>query len=263
MRSSLQGSGDDHLSGGSGDDQLFGGSGDDSLDGGSGDDILQGGSGDDNLNGGSGDDQLFGGSGDDVLKGGSGDDLLAGGNGDDRLTGGSGDDTYAFAGDFGSDVLTDLGGNDKIDLTAFSGITNVSDLTITEVNGDTVITVPGSNGGTITVQGHSPAEVLSHIEVACLMRGTVVQTPTGEVAVEALAIGDTVLTVDGSAERIKWIGQRAYSRPFLVYGGNGSGSEPIPAPSSCMAARSRRSCSSLARSAPTSPHARFTSRRNT
>lgn len=227
--------GDDVISGGSGDDHLFGGRGDDVLDGGSGDDVLRGGSGDDRLTGGSGDDRLFGGSGDDVLNGGSGDDvlrggsgddrltggsgddLLAGGTGDDKLTGGSGDDTFAFAGHFGSDVITDLGNGDKIDLTAFGSITNVSDLTITEVDGDTVITVPG--GGTITVEGLTPAEVISQIEVACVMRGTLVRTPAGEVPVETLAIGDTVVTIDGAAEKIKWIGRRAYARPFLRYSG--------------------------------------------
>lgn len=211
------GSGDDRLTGGSGDDVLRGGSGDDVLNGGSGDDLLRGGSGDDVLTAGSGDDILRGGSGDDVLNGGSGDDLLAGGAGDDKLTGGSGDDTYAFSGNFGSDVIADLDSGDKIDLTAFGSITNVSDLTITEVDGDTVIAVPG--GGTITVQGLTPSEVISQIEVACVMRGTWVRTPAGEVPVETLAIGDTVVTIDGAAEKIKWIGRRAYARPFLRYSG--------------------------------------------
>jgi hypothetical protein len=211
------GSGDDVLNGGSGDDVLRGGSGDDVLNGGAGDDVLRGGSGDDALNGGSGDDVLRGGSGDDVLNGGSGDDIITGGTGDDRLTGGSGDDKFAFSGHFGSDVITDLGGGDRIDLTAFSNITSVNDLTITEVNGDTVIEVAG--GGTITVEGHSPAEVISQIDVACLMRGTSVRTPTGDVLVENLAIGDAVLTVDGTIEKIKWIGRRAYGRPFLRYSG--------------------------------------------
>lgn len=211
------GSGDDVLKGGSGDDLLRGGSGDDSLDGGSGDDLLRGGSGDDVLKGGSGDDRLYGGVGDDVLKGGSGDDLLVGGSGDDRLTGGSGADTFAFAEDFGADTITDLRPGDTIDLTAIGAVTSLGDLTIEEVDGDTVITVPG--GDSITVKGLSPAEVMSSIEVACLMRGSLVRTPDGERAVESLAIGDEVLTIDGTRERIRWIGRRAYARPFLAHGG--------------------------------------------
>ncbi len=211
------GRGDDVLRGGSGDDRLYGGQGDDRLFGGAGDDELRGGSGDDYLDGGSGDDILRGGEGDDILKGGSGDDILVGGEGDDRLTGGSGDDTFVFAGDFGSDTITDLRGGDKIDLTAIGAVTSISDLTIEAVDGDTVITVPG--GASITVKGLAPAQVLSFIEVACLMRGALVRTPGGEKPVESLSIGDEVLTIDGVAERIKWIGKRAYSRPFLAHNG--------------------------------------------
>jgi hypothetical protein len=211
------GSGDDELNGGSGDDQLFGGSGDDELNGGSGDDVLRGGTGDDVLNGGSGDDELFGGAGDDVLNGGSGDDVLAGGAGDDILNTGSGDDTIVFSGEFGSDTIIDLSPHDRIDLTAFQDITDVNQLTITEENGNTIITVP--DGGTITVEGLGIAEVLSQIDVACVMRGTLVRTPAGEIPVETLAVGDTVLTVDGTAERIKWIGRRTYARPFLRHKG--------------------------------------------
>jgi hypothetical protein len=213
------GSGDDRLSGGAGDDELHGGAGDDQLSGGAGDDQLFGGSGDDVLQGGAGDDHLSGGTGDDVLSGGPGDDVLNGGAGDDILTGGPGHDTFVFNGDFGSDTITDLGKGDVIDLTAFSDITHLSDLDISEVNGDTVITV-GPDGGSITVTGMTPAEVLSHIEVACVMRGTKVKTPDGEVAVEQLGIGDRVITIDGSVEEIKWIGRRAYSRPFLMHRGH-------------------------------------------
>jgi hypothetical protein len=215
----IGGRGDDRLKGGSGDDMLWGGSGDDELSGGSGDDVLAGGRGDDKLKGGSGDDELRGGSGDDELSGGSGDDLLIGGRGDDELKGGSGDDTFLFKGNVGDDLIKDLGGGDKIDLTAFSSITDVNQLTIEQVGGDTVITLPGPDGGTITVKGLSPAEVIAHIEVACLMRGTLVRTPKGEVPVEVLAIGDEVVTVDGEAVPIKWIGRRAYARPFIAKGG--------------------------------------------
>jgi serralysin len=212
----LGGSGDDKLSGGSGDDVLRGGSGDDDLSGGSGDDVLRGGSGDDNLSGGSGDDSLYGGSGDDVLKGGSGDDLIVGGSGDDRLSGGSGDDIFRFSGDFGDDVITDLKDGDTIDLTSLSSVTDLGQLDIRQEGSDTVIEIPG--GGSITVKGLTPSEVLSHVEVACLARGTLVRTPRGETPVEALAIGDEILTVDGEAEPIKWIGRRAYAKPFIAAG---------------------------------------------
>ncbi len=47
-------------------------------------------------------------------------------------------------------------------------------------------------------------------EVACYCRGTLILTQDGDVPVEALAIGDRLVTRDGTAERLKWIGRRSY-----------------------------------------------------
>ncbi len=51
-------------------------------------------------------------------------------------------------------------------------------------------------------------------DVACFCPGTRIATPGGEVAVEALAIGDEVMTREG-ARRIKWIGRSAYEGRFI------------------------------------------------
>ncbi len=84
-----------------------------------GDDELNGGAGLDTINGGAGNDLLRGMGGADSLNGGDGDDTLDGGTGRDMLTGGAGNDDFRFdgIGDVGSDVITDFGPGDRIDLS--------------------------------------------------------------------------------------------------------------------------------------------------
>ena len=200
------GAGDDVLHGGAGNDRLDGGDGDDVLNGGAGRDVLNGGAGDDVLNGGAGQDVLTGGAGDDVLNGGAGADVLNGGEGDDVLNGGAGRDRYVFDGAFGDDTIVGFDNGDRIQL---SDLTTYS---ITQSGDDVLVT---TTSGSILVRDATVQQVASRIEVACLVRGTLVRTPHGEVAVESIAIGDAVTTVDGRTARVKWIGQRAYSRSFL------------------------------------------------
>ena len=141
------GRGEDTLEGGAGDDRLRGRGGDDTLEGGAGDDILRGDKGDDTLDGGAGDDRLIGGTGEDTLEGGAG---------DDTLTGGKGDDT--FIQDFGQpgeDTITDF--NPNQDVIDFGGLNDFEDISISEVDGNTLISA--GEGNTLTINNITPDQL--------------------------------------------------------------------------------------------------------
>ena len=110
------------------------------------------------LEGGEGDDRLYGGSGADTLEGGLGSDRIEGGAGDDTMTGDlsastSSRDTFVFAPGHGNDTITDFGaGGDVIDLSAFSGIAGLGDLSITVERDAIVIDLTAHDGGTIRLQ---------------------------------------------------------------------------------------------------------------
>lgn len=66
-----------------------------------------------------------------------------------------------------------------------------------------------------TVTGHSGSstdtDTVTITLLICVARGTLIATPQGEQAVEALAAGDEVLTANGRAEALRWIGSRRVS----------------------------------------------------
>ncbi|WP_426131980.1 Hint domain-containing protein, partial [Pararhizobium sp. PWRC1-1] len=51
----------------------------------------------------------------------------------------------------------------------------------------------------------------------CFLRGTSITTPTGEVFIEDLHIGDRVETVGGNVRAVKWIGRQSYKRSGLSW----------------------------------------------
>jgi hypothetical protein len=48
----------------------------------------------------------------------------------------------------------------------------------------------------------------------CFAAGTMIMTPVGEVEVESLAAGDLVVTADGRAVPVRWVGRQTVSRVF-------------------------------------------------
>ncbi len=159
-----------------------------------------------NITGSSFDDLIVGGSGNDVLEGAAGRDILDGGGGNDVLIAGSGD-TLRFNGTFGNDiVLTFNNDSYRLDLKAFTSYE------LTQAGNDTIVTVAG---GQITARDITPQELAPRIDIACLLRGTLVRTPGGDVPVETLAVGDPIITLDGTVKALKWIGRHTYA-PIVV-----------------------------------------------
>lgn len=151
----IGGNGDDIVTGDAGNDSLTAGAGNDSLDGGNGNDTLSGMSGNNTMEGGTGDDVILGGTGNDSMNGGSDNDTINAGQGNDTITGGSGADIFIIAPVANSTTtITDFQqGNDIINLTdaGFTSFNRLVDLTITNDNGDSVISL--GNGQSIRVVG--------------------------------------------------------------------------------------------------------------
>ena len=125
---------------------------------------ILGNGGHDTIFAGEGDDMLEGGAGWDWLFGEEGDDTIDGGADDDTLWGGSGDDTFVFQAEHGNDTIKDFkdvsgGENDKIDLTAFSSITEFSQLTITQDGDDTKIDLSSQGGGEIIIEDFTSGDL--------------------------------------------------------------------------------------------------------
>ncbi|MCY3755341.1 MAG: hypothetical protein OXG99_14800 [Alphaproteobacteria bacterium] len=106
----------------------------------------------DRILGNGGNDEIYGGMGGDTLYGGDGDDTLYGGTGNDTLDGGAGGDTFVFdSKTFGADTIEKFSvTEDKLDFTD-SGL-SWADLKIEEKNGDTVMSVAGTEHK-ITLEG--------------------------------------------------------------------------------------------------------------
>ncbi len=97
--------------------------------------------------------------------------------------------------------------------------------------GVTRVVLSGTSGGVATTEtflftafasGHVQASLdaggtgTQLTYVACFCEGTRILTEAGEVAVEALAVGQRVITTDGRAEPIRWIGYRTYAGRALA-----------------------------------------------
>ena len=69
---------------------------------------------------------------------------------------------------------------------------------------------PGGNHVAQTTINGVVVDVLS----ICFMAGTMIRTPQGEVAVETLQRGDLVVTIEGAAKPVSWLGKQTVSSRF-------------------------------------------------
>jgi len=61
-----------------------------------------------------------------------------------------------------------------------------------------------------------------NVAPVCFTLGVQIETPLGPVKIEDLRVGDTILTVDGGAQPIRWIGRRS-----MVFGPNNAQHKPV------------------------------------
>jgi Ca2+-binding RTX toxin-like protein len=141
------GTGDETLTAKGGSDYLFGDAGNDLLKGGGGNDVLQGGAGSDVLRGGKGQNVLDGGAGDDLIFGGAGSAFILGGAGNDTLRVGSGNDAIGFNSGDGMDTV--YGGRDGGNTLSFGGGIRYSDLALSKVGKDLVVSTGAGEGVTL------------------------------------------------------------------------------------------------------------------
>ena len=242
--SSTSTTGSNEVYGGDGNDTVYGGTGADTLSGGTGNDYVHADAGDDSVTGGAGNDTILGHTGSDTIDAGSGDDsvnagdqndTITGGTGDDTLTGGDGNDTFVYASGDGHDTITDFNfgnsgalhdgdatNNDFIDLSEFydhlrelradqadDGILNQSNAFDDQGNAVDYSNNSQFGAGSITMQGASASSYSQdNTGVDCFTAGTLIRTPAGHAPIEALNIGDLVVTLDNGPQPIRWIGVR-------------------------------------------------------
>lgn len=189
---------------------------------------------------------LAGGGGNDTILGGLGDDTLTGGQGDDSLSGGDGNDRFEFAPGDGLDTISDFNlgntgalldgdatNNDFADLTGYydsifevwadqadDGVLNQSNTTDTKgYLTDYADNAQFGSGEGLVFSGASADSsffTTDNTGVVCFAKGTMILTAKGEVPIERLSPGDSIITRDNGPQPLLWVASRRLGRDDLA-----------------------------------------------
>jgi hypothetical protein len=124
-------------------------------------------------------------------------------------------------------TITNLTATDKIDITDLNFASITSPLTGTDGAGSLSIAYAGDGGSPLTLDFTDKVTTFSLVSdglggteltglALCYLRGTMILTPDGERPVEALRIGDRVVTRFGGVQPVKWIGRQSYDARFIA-----------------------------------------------
>jgi beta-glucanase (GH16 family) len=116
-------------------------------------------------------------------------------------------------------VIATGGGTDALTLTGTAAAINADLASLTYQAGPST----GTDWLWVTAYNDQNQDTASHAVVSvanetplCFLAGTHIATPTGEVKVEALRIGDLVITLHAGPRLVKWIGRRRYAASLVA-----------------------------------------------
>ncbi len=119
--------------------------------------------------------------------------------------------------DAGFTTALTLGGKTAmIDLQSVSNTATLSSFangTLEIISGGSTLDLHFNAAPGMTLASFAPSDDGSGnllLSVACYVRGTRIATPSGEMPIEALRIGDPVLSAGGAVRPIRWIGRRLH-----------------------------------------------------
>ncbi|HTW25886.1 MAG TPA: Hint domain-containing protein, partial [Acetobacteraceae bacterium] len=133
-------------------------------------------------------------------------------------------DAAALTGGALGNTLAGFATNDAIELgVAYTGGGSAnltgSTLTVTEGANTTTFTLSGDYTGQyfhLAAANGGNSTAITADGTPCYCRGTLIRTDCGEVPVEELQIGDRLITRDGVARPIHWVGRRSYAGRFAA-----------------------------------------------